>query len=53
MTVTLEDAVAMIAEKAGKGSSRRTVRGKASAPAKKKAGAGKPAAGKTAARRKA
>jgi DNA topoisomerase-1 len=54
MTVTLDEAVAMLAEKAGKPGGRRPARAKAAAsPARKKAAAGKPAAGKAAARRKA
>ena len=54
MTVTLDEAVAMIADKAGKSGGRRPARAKAAAsPARKKATAAKPAAGKAAARRKA
>jgi DNA topoisomerase-1 len=52
--VTLDEALAMIADKAGKTGSRRPARGKAAAsPARKKATAGKPAAGRAVARRKA
>jgi DNA topoisomerase-1 len=52
MSVTLDEAVALIAEKAGKGSKRRASAPRSSAAGKKKAASGKPAAGRARAGRK-